>query len=219
MASSKSLIKYFFDINSPYSYIGFELLARLQSRHSSALAVQWSPVRIPAIFRNIHAKYKSPFIQIPEKTLHMERDLRHQCEYYGIEMRVPEGNTSAFLKAGNTVAAQRLIVAAGEEEVSQSPLIHAFYTRMWRDHLPMHEDAHLHEVLASLGIDQSTASSLIAKSKSPEVKQHFVDYTQEAIDDGAFGIPWMKVYRANEVNHESFFGSDRFHLIERHLGL
>lgn len=100
-------------------------------------------------------------------------------------------------------------------------------------------------VLSSLHLPPSTISSLIAKSKTAEVKQRFIDNTQEVIDDGvsswrfahlpygtvrtqhtltngpyqAFGLPWMNVYRPNESAHESFFGSDRFHLIEKHLGL
>ncbi|KAF8375599.1 hypothetical protein PRIPAC_82028 [Pristionchus pacificus] len=256
--SSKSLVKFFFDINSPYSYVGFELLSRLCSAHSSSLAVQWTPVRIPAIFKKLKAT--SPFFVVPQKTAHLERDLRRQCDYYDIEMRVPEAaHLSAFLKAGNTVAAQRLIVAAGEDEdVELPPLIRALFARMWRDHLPMNEDGHLDEVfikyflfqqlkkkvgprearpslvpnsllnrlkfvishvLSSLHLPPSTISSLIAKSKTAEVKQRFIDNTQEVIDDGAFGLPWMNVYRPNESAHESFFGSDRFHLIEKHLGL
>ncbi|GMS96562.1 hypothetical protein PENTCL1PPCAC_18737, partial [Pristionchus entomophagus] len=218
--SSKSLIKFFFDINSPYSYVGFEILSRLHARHSSALAVQWTPVRIPAIFRKVNAN--SPFVAVPEKTAHLEIDLRRQSAYYGIEMRVPEAaHVSSFLKMGNTVAAQRLIVAAGDEEGGERLIsfIRALFARMWRDHRPIHEDAHLEEVLSSLHISPTTASSLIDKSKTAEVKQRFIDNTQEAIDDGAFGLPWMKVYRPNEVSHESFFGSDRFHLIEKHLGL
>ncbi|GMT26012.1 hypothetical protein PFISCL1PPCAC_17309, partial [Pristionchus fissidentatus] len=219
-SSSKPLIKFFFDINSPYSYVGFEILARLHANRSSDLAVQWMPVRVPAIFKKLRAS-SGPVTITPEKTAYTVRDLCRQAEYYGVDIKVPQNvNLGAFLRSGNTVAAQRLIIAAdAEKTMPLTSLIRAFFARMWRDHLPMHEQEHLEEILSSLNIDRATSTDLISKITSPEVKQKFVDNTQEAIDDGAIGVPWMKVYRAGETNHESYFGSDRFHLIEKYLRL
>jgi glutathione S-transferase kappa 1 len=42
--------------------------------------------------------------------------------------------------------------------------------------------------------------------------------TQEALDRGAFGAPWLWVTN-EEGKSEPFFGSDRFHFVYQYLGL
>lgn len=50
-------------------------------------------------------------------------------------------------------------------------------------------------------------------SQSPEVKENLRETTQKALDEGAFGAPWIVVSLPDGTN-ESFFGADRFYLIE-----
>lgn len=56
----------------------------------------------------------------------------------------------------------------------------------------MSDDAVLVQVLDEAGFDGKT---LLAKAKSPEVKQQLVDNTKEAIDAGFCGVPTYRVFR------------------------
>lgn len=51
-----------------------------------------------------------------------------------------------------------------------------------------------------------------------EIKAALKRATQEALDRGAFGAPWLWV-TDGEGRAEPFFGSDRFHFVYRFLGL
>lgn len=56
------------------------------------------------------------------------------------------------------------------------------------------------------------------KATEKEWKDRLTGNTKEALDQGAFGAPWMWVTNAKGVS-EPFFGSDRFHFMWEFLGL
>lgn len=58
----------------------------------------------------------------------------------------------------------------------------------------------------------------MAKAVDKEWKDKLSSNTKEALDQGAFGAPWMWVTNAEGVC-EPFFGSDRFHFMWEFLGL
>ena len=68
------------------------------------------------------------------------------------------------------------------------------------------------EALAGV-MAESELERLLKLSTSPEAKEHLKNATQEAIDLGAFGAPWISVKLEGTEKREVFFGSDRFHLI------
>lgn len=51
--------------------------------------------------------------------------------------------------------------------------------------------------------------AILAAAKTQEVKDELTVATQEALERGAFGSPWLWVTNG-EGNSEPFFGSDRF---------
>ena len=56
------------------------------------------------------------------------------------------------------------------------------------------------------------------KATDKEWKDKLTANTKEALDQGAFGAPWMWVTNGMGVS-EPFFGSDRFHFMWEFLGL
>ena len=58
----------------------------------------------------------------------------------------------------------------------------------------------------------------MAKAADKEWKDMLLSNTKDALDQGAFGAPWMWV-RNYEGKEEPFFGSDRFHFMWEFLGL
>jgi len=56
-------------------------------------------------------------------------------------------------------------------------------------------------------------------AKSDTVKAQLKAVSDEAVSRGAFGAPTLFVTRADETAASMYFGSDRFHIIARQLGL
>jgi 2-hydroxychromene-2-carboxylate isomerase len=65
---------------------------------------------------------------------------------------------------------------------------------------------------------KSDIEQIIAKAADKEWKDKLLSNTKDALDQGAFGAPWMWV-RNYEGKEEPFFGSDRFHFMWEFLGL
>ena len=57
---------------------------------------------------------------------------------------------------------------------------------------------------------------------SDEVKTLLKDTTTDAVDDGAFGLPFIIIKQGKDhlgIDDETFFGSDRFEVIAHKLGI
>lgn len=60
------------------------------------------------------------------------------------------------------------------------------------------------------------AQDVIAKIEHQETKKTLLACTQEALDNGAFGAPWIHVYKDAKIY--TFWGSDRFPVIAWLIG-
>jgi hypothetical protein len=61
-------------------------------------------------------------------------------------------------------------------------------------------------------------AEIMTAAASPKMKDALKKATQEALDRGAYGAPWLWVTNA-QGDSEPFFGSDRFGHVFRFLGL
>ena len=58
--------------------------------------------------------------------------------------------------------------------------------------------------------------------QSEEVKSLLKDTTSSAVEDGAFGLPFIILRQGKDhlgIDDETFFGSDRFEVIAHKLGI
>jgi glutathione S-transferase kappa 1 len=77
----------------------------------------------------------------------------------------------------------------------------------------------LQDVLAKTKLfSEAQVEEIMRKSGEKEWKDKLTGNTKTALDQGAFGAPWMWVRNAKGVE-EPFFGSDRFHFMWEFLGL
>jgi len=72
--------------------------------------------------------------------------------------------------------------------------------------------------LLSKNFTAEEVEEIMTAASQPEWKAKLTANTQEVLDQGAFGAPWMMVTNS-EGKREPFFGSDRFHFMWQFLGV
>ncbi len=71
-------------------------------------------------------------------------------------------------------------------------------------------------LLATVG--PGAAEDVLSKATSPEFKRRLIQNTDEAVDSGAFGLPWFIVTNSQGVE-EGYWGFDHLGQICDHLGV
>ena len=94
----------------------------------------------------------------------------------------------------------------------------ALYNETFVHHTPVTEPASLTRILHEVLDGKVDVDEILSKANSDEVKARLAANTDEAFDDGAFGLPWM-VCEDGEGRKESFWGCDRLGMVAEFLGL
>ncbi|KAF8364159.1 hypothetical protein PRIPAC_91082 [Pristionchus pacificus] len=204
--SRNHTIKLYYDIISPYSFIGFEALLRY--RVVWPIDVVLKPICLGGLFRDVG---NTP------PAVYMAKELQMISRHFGIPMNVPK-NFEDFVMKANTVDACRLAIAAQKlrpekaEEVSRQ-----LFDRFWIDNKPVKSEEDLRECLKRAMVDAPGVEELMGLIKKPEIKEALKKNTKEAQDIGAFGLPWIEVNNAGG-GRETYFGSDRLPIIGEFIG-
>ena len=204
------VVQLFYDVISPYSWIGFETLCRYRQRWRMEL--QLCPFFLGGILKG--SENKSPRL-VPVKAQHIDKDLIRLGAYYSIPIRPPSNPEEALFGKGS-LSAQRLLTAIKlKYPQSLEGVSRELWLRIWsRD-----EDITLHESLQhaclAVGLTKEAANDLIGQIESQEVKNVLRRTTQEALDLGAFGAPFIVAHLGDKK--EEFFGSDRMELLAHML--
>ncbi|GMR35657.1 hypothetical protein PMAYCL1PPCAC_05852, partial [Pristionchus mayeri] len=209
--SRNHIIKLYYDIISPYSFIGFECLLRY--RVVWPIDVVLKPICLGGLFKDVGNT--PPVKSCEAKANYMAKELQMISRHFGIPMNVPK-NFESFVMTANTVDACRLILATQKlrpdkaEEVSRQ-----LFDRFWIDNKEVKSDADLRECLKRAMVDKP--DDLMDKIHTPEIKDQLKKNTKEAQDIGAFGLPWIQVNKAGGGS-EVYFGSDRLPIIGEFIG-
>jgi len=178
---------WYYDLISPFAYLHFHRLASLR---------EWLQVEpVPVLFAGMlkHWGTKGPAETAP-KRLHTYQYCVWQAGVQGIPFRMPPRHPF------NSLAAQRLMVAreAGDEVVEKA---FGFIFGEGRD-----PELELDALAAQLGVGD--AAELVAR---PEVKQRLIANTEQAINQGVFGVPSLV------LRGQVFWGNDTVEWATRFL--
>lgn len=216
------VIEFFYDVVSPYSYLGFEQLVRLEEGEWRGLVtVVLRPFFLGAVMQ---ATDNKPPALVPAKGRYMGRDLNRLSRALGLRVRIP----SRF--PALTLLAQRVLVALDRHDRASTSgaqgqrRLRAVSKRLWQ--IYWEEDGDLNDVptltaaLVASGCTEEEAALLLQNAPSAEVKDELKAATDEAVKRGAFGAPIFFVRRASEPTEKAqmYFGADRFHLIAAQMG-
>lgn len=185
---AKKLVEFFFDINSPYSYIA---AMRLHTLEQAGAEVQWRPILLGALFK---ATGNQPPINVSARAPYLMKDIHRLANHWAIPLRMP----SVF--PVNSLAAMRCLCAV--DEALRADVAHAMFEAYWVDK----KDISNVDVLTEI-----VGKDVLDKTQTPEIKEELRAATEEASLRGAFGVPTFF------CEGEMYFGCDRMFLLEAQL--
>uniref|UniRef100_A0A1I7Z5M2 Glutathione S-transferase kappa n=2 Tax=Steinernema glaseri TaxID=37863 RepID=A0A1I7Z5M2_9BILA len=194
-----NVIELYYDCISPYSWIAFEVLTSYEKILPFKLKLK--PYSLPWVMKG--ASQIPPALQSPAKAMYMMKDLKNVADYWNVPLHQPEDFLGGTLKRG-TAKAQRFLTAI---QLNQPKYLEAasreLFKRVWSTDKPVHQIEHLREVAASIGLPD--ADKIIGAVDSPRVKETLKKRTDEALEQGAFGAPWIVLRRPNKEEKKCAF--------------
>jgi 2-hydroxychromene-2-carboxylate isomerase len=200
--ASPSTLDVYFDVASPFSYLGMSQLPRLAQL--TGVSPRLQPILLGGLFRAI-GQVDVPLLAMnPAKQRHTNLDMRRWARWWG----VPFADPVKFPQ--RTIAAQRLCILAAEQSAEDGMrLAGALGRAMWGERRDLEDAATLRGVLADVGLPPAW----LERTQDPAVKQALIDRTDAARAAGVFGVPtWIVGGR------HLFWGQDRIELAMRALG-
>lgn len=187
------LIEFFYDFRSPYSYLAYTQLRRMD------VTIALKPMKILKVMEKVGNVPTT--ITCAAKGRYARADLGRWARRYGIalnpsDMRVNDGD-----------ALSRAVLSAATREDADAITL-ALYRTIWSEGKTLVNAADVIAAVAAAGID---ASALVARIDSPEVAGQLDANTDEAAERGVFGSPTVFVGEA------MFFGNDRLDFVREEL--
>uniref|UniRef100_A0A3Q3FHB6 Glutathione S-transferase kappa n=2 Tax=Labrus bergylta TaxID=56723 RepID=A0A3Q3FHB6_9LABR len=214
MMTSKKVIELFYDVVSPYSWLGFEVMCRYRNVWNIELKLR--PAFLGGIMQG--SGNKPPGL-VPNKFLYMTQDLARLAKYFNVPLQSPSDPAEVMFKKGS-LSAMRFVAAVqerqkgGDEQVER--VSRELWRRIWSEDKDITEPASLSEAALKAGLSDSEIKEVLNIYTSQEIKDKLKSSSEDALDYGAFGFP-MIVCHVNG-KPEMFFGSDRFELMANCIG-
>jgi 2-hydroxychromene-2-carboxylate isomerase len=198
-AAGKTLDVYF-DVSSPFAYLG---LTQLPGLAAMGVRPQLVPILLGALFRDIQQANVPLLAMPPPKQRYVGLDLHRWASWWGEAFDFPRKFPQ------RTITAQRLCVLAAEDGwKSGVRLATALGRGMWAEQRDLEDPETLRAIVAAAGMP----AAWVDRTQEPAIKAQLADNTARARDAGAFGVPTYVV----DGKH-LFWGQDRLDLVARAL--
>ncbi|KAF3480851.1 putative 2-hydroxychromene-2-carboxylate isomerase [Arthroderma uncinatum] len=208
MAAPK--ITLYVDILSPFAYIAYYVL-----RHSPVFE-KCTKVYVPVFLGGIiQATGNIPPIRVKnkDKWINVERMRWSKLLNVPITETTPEGFPV------NTLAVQRALCVIAEDHLEKLVgCIDAFYHALWvkSDSTVGMPEGYVPVLERVIGKD--AAIKVAEKASTAEIKKKLVSNTDQSLESGAFGLPWIECTNA-QGKTESFWGVDHLGQVAAFLDL
>ncbi|XP_074509411.1 glutathione S-transferase kappa 1-like [Sebastes fasciatus] len=212
--TSKKVIELYYDVVSPYCWLGFEVMCRY--RHVWNIELRLRPALLGGVMKG--SGNKPPGL-LPDKLLYMTKDLTRSSQYFGIPMQARTDPYEATFQKGS-LSAMRFVAAVQEREKGGDKKVEQvsreLWKRIWSEDKDITEPASLSEAAMKAGLSDREIKEVLEMSTSKAIKDKLKSSTQEALDHGAFGFPLVVCHVNGKP--QMFFGSDRFELMAHCIG-
>ena len=192
------VIEFYFDVGSPYSYVGFHRIQHIAAQHQAEII--WKPMLLGGVFK---ATGNSSPMAVPAKARYSMRDLKRWSDLWEIPVQM-----NPYFPI-NTLQLMRLITAVQlfQPEAFLNVLT-GIFNAMFGQPRNLNDLNELIQLMQELGLDVAQVKSWLEDEK---VKSELKVITEEAIARGVFGAPsWF-------VDDELYWGVDHLHFVEHAL--
>uniref|UniRef100_A0ABM5FR86 Glutathione S-transferase kappa n=1 Tax=Pogona vitticeps TaxID=103695 RepID=A0ABM5FR86_9SAUR len=211
VGTGKKRVDFFFDVLSPYSWFGFEILCRYRPIWNMELFLR--PVFLAGIMKE---SGNQPPAMLPRRGAYMTKDLKRMAKFYQVPLQQPADFMGTVIRKGS-LAAMRFITAV---DLTEPRFVESVSRELWLRIWSRDEDITQPEsILAAAvkaGLPEGQAQKLLEMSTSPDVKDRLKAATEEVLKYGAFGLPCSVIYVDDKP--QLLFGSDRLELLAHLLG-
>ncbi|XP_006861251.1 PREDICTED: glutathione S-transferase kappa 1 isoform X2 [Chrysochloris asiatica] len=204
-------LELFYDVLSPYSWLGFEVLCRYQ--HVWNVDLQLRPTLIAGIMKDSGNK---PPALLPRKAQYMTQDLRSLGQHFQVPIQFPKDFFSVILEKGSLSAMRFLTAVHLECPEMLEKVSRELWMRVWSRDEDISESQSILAAAEKAGMPAEQAQRFLEKISSPKVKNQLKETTETACKYGAFGLP-VTVAHVDGQSH-MLFGSDRMELLAHLLG-
>lgn len=192
------VIEFYFDVGSPYSYVGFHRIQHIAAQHQAEII--WKPMLLGGVFK---ATGNSSPMAVPAKARYSMRDLKRWSDLWQIPVQM-----NPYFPI-NTLQLMRLITAVQlfqpEEFLN---VLTGIFNAMFGQPRNLNDLNVLIQLMQELGLEVAQVKSWLEDEK---VKSELKVITEEAIARGVFGAPsWF-------VDDELYWGVDHLHFVEHAL--
>ncbi len=197
--SEHTPIEFYFEFASPYAYFASLKVDGIGAKYGRR--VEWRPMLLGAALKVTGSR---PNVRIPMKGEYFLRDIRRCARLLGVPFTLPD-----VMPMNGLAACRAYYWLYGSDPQKAKELAQAVYNAHWGLGRDMSDAAEVARVAEPLGID---AAELVAATQDPVVKERTREATDEAVERGVFGSPFIF------VDDEPFWGHDRLDQVERWLG-
>ncbi len=196
------MIEFFFDISSPWTYLGFHNIQPLAAEFGAT--IRWRPVMVGGIFNSVNPSvYASRANPIPAKQAYHLKDINDWARVSGITIRFPPRVFPV-----NSVKAMRGCIFL-EPQGKLVAFATAAFEAYWGEDQDISIDAVLATVCERAGVDAKALFDGIARQ---DVKEQLKANTDEVMRRGGFGSPTIFIN-----GDDMYFGNDRLPLVRAAL--
>ncbi|KAL4754171.1 hypothetical protein BDW72DRAFT_190314 [Aspergillus terricola var. indicus] len=208
MAAPKLTLYY--DIVSPFAWIAFNILR--DSPTFSKCDITFVPVLLGGILK---ATGNTPPIRIKNKDKWINQERIRWARYFS----VPISETSPEGFPPNTVAVQRALTTISQQTPDMLiSATEAVWQEFWVKGNGKATQPEVFVPIFEKLLGSSQTKAIIEAANGPEVKTRLSVNTQQALDSGAFGLPWFECTNST-CEKEGFWGIDHLGQVVEFLGL
>uniref|UniRef100_A0A670K1D3 Glutathione S-transferase kappa 1 n=1 Tax=Podarcis muralis TaxID=64176 RepID=A0A670K1D3_PODMU len=125
-SSSKKLVECFYDVLSPYSWLGFEVLCRYRPIWNMEL--RFRPVFLGGI---MHSTGNRPPALVPKKGEYMTKDLLRMAKFYQVPLHLVKDFLGSVLEKGSLKAMRFVTAVDMAEPQFLEPVSRELWMRIW----------------------------------------------------------------------------------------
>ncbi|MBJ9952157.1 MULTISPECIES: 2-hydroxychromene-2-carboxylate isomerase [unclassified Acinetobacter] len=191
-------IEFYFDLGSPYSYLGFYQIQKIAKQHQAQLV--WKPILLGGVFK---ATGNSSPMTVPAKARYSMVDMQRWSNLWDISIQM-----NPYFPI-NTLNLMRIITAVQlYRPECFLTVLNALFDAMFGHPQNLNDMDILMSLIESLGFSAEQVQIWLSDD---QVKLQLKQMTEEAIERGVFGAPtWF-------VGNEMFWGVDHLHFVEMEL--